>query len=59
MYQGRLIHRGELKGIEEALEMHQKATLSDGSTVLDRAVVEHNVLSAGRVCAPRQRGRHH
>jgi len=49
MYQGRLIKRAELVGIEDALEQHQKATLSDGSTVLDRAVVEHNVLSAGRL----------
>ena len=49
MYQGRLIKRAELKGVEEALELHQKAKLSDGSTVLELAVVEHNVLSAGRV----------
>ncbi|KAF0308436.1 COP9 signalosome complex subunit 4 [Amphibalanus amphitrite] len=28
---------------------HQKATTADGSTLLDRAVVEHNILSASKI----------
>jgi COP9 signalosome complex subunit 4 len=49
MYSERLLRRAEVKPVEESLERHQKATLSDGSTILDRAVVEHNVLAASRV----------
>ena len=49
MYAERLLRRAEVKPIEENLERHQKATLSDGSTILDRAVIEHNVLAASRV----------
>jgi len=31
------------------LKPHQTAILADGSTVLDRAVVEHNLLSASKL----------
>ena len=37
------------KPVEESLERHQKAALADGSTPLDRAVVEHNVVAVSRV----------
>ena len=33
----------------ETLQPHQIATLADGSTVLDRAVTEHNLLSASKL----------
>ena len=33
----------------QQLEKHQQATLSDGSTVLERAVIEHNMLAASRI----------
>jgi COP9 signalosome complex subunit 4 len=49
MYAERLLRRAEVKPIEESLERHQKATLADGSTILDRAVIEHNVVAASRV----------
>lgn len=31
------------------LQQHQKATTVDGSTILDRAVFEHNLLSASKL----------
>ncbi|KFM64726.1 COP9 signalosome complex subunit 4, partial [Stegodyphus mimosarum] len=31
------------------LQLHQKATTPDGSTILDRAVIEHNLLSASKL----------
>ena len=33
----------------DTLAPHQKALLEDGSTVLDRAVLEHNLLAASRL----------
>lgn len=34
---------------EALLQQHQKATTVDGSTILDRAVFEHNLLSASKL----------
>eukprot|EP00164_Ancoracysta_twista_P003596 GFYU01004816.1.p1 GENE.GFYU01004816.1~~GFYU01004816.1.p1 ORF type:complete len:409 (+),score=120.51 GFYU01004816.1:177-1403(+) len=46
MYLGRILRPSEVEMFAATLEGHQKAKLSDGSTVLDRAVIEHNLLSA-------------
>lgn len=44
-----LFFRTELKDFEALLQPHQKATTIDGSTILDRAVIEHNLLSASKL----------
>ncbi len=49
MYLDRLIKRSELKEFESLLQPHQKATTSDGSTILEHAVVEHNLLAASKL----------
>jgi len=49
MYLDRLIKRTELVEFEWMLQAHQKATTSDGSTILDHAVVEHNLLAASKL----------
>ena len=49
MYLDRLIKRTELVEFELMLQTHQKATMADGSTILDHAVVEHNLLAASRL----------
>merc|ERR1712240_673534 len=49
MYLDRLIKRSELKEFEALLQPHQKAITSDGSTILDHAVVEHNLLAASKL----------
>jgi COP9 signalosome complex subunit 4 len=49
MYLDRLIKRTELVEFERMLQAHQKATMADGSTILEHAVIEHNLLAASRL----------
>ncbi|KAJ3646947.1 hypothetical protein Zmor_024503 [Zophobas morio] len=49
MYLERIIRRSELRDFEALLQPHQKACTIDGSTILDRAVIEHNLLSASKL----------
>lgn len=49
MYLERIIRRSELEEFEALLQDHQKATTHDGSSILDRAVFEHNLLSASKL----------
>ncbi|KAF2498626.1 COP9 signalosome-like protein complex subunit 4 [Lophium mytilinum] len=45
----RLLSPKEVKTFAEKLSPHQLAKTSDGSTVLDKAVLEHNLLGASRL----------
>ncbi|KAM4059773.1 PCI domain-containing protein [Hirsutella rhossiliensis] len=45
----RLLSPQEVAKFAEGLQPHQLATTSDGSTVLAKAVVEHNLLGASRL----------
>lgn len=49
MYLDRIIRRSELQEFEALLQVHQKASTLDGSSILDRAVFEHNLLSASKL----------
>jgi len=49
MYLERVLRKAEVQKFAEGLKEHQMAKLSDGSTVLERAVIEHNLLSASRI----------
>lgn len=49
MYLERIIRRSELRDFEALLQPHQTASTIDGSTILDRAVIEHNLLSASKL----------
>jgi COP9 signalosome complex subunit 4 len=49
MYLDRIIKRTELQDFEALLMDHQKAKTPDGSSILDRAVFEHNLLSASKL----------
>jgi len=51
MYMERLLRRDEVEAFASMLAAHQKALLDDGSTVLDRAVVEHNMLATSKLYA--------
>ena len=51
MYMERLLKRAEVEAFASTLASHQVATLDDGSTVLDRAVVEHNMLATSKLYA--------
>ncbi|KAG6007831.1 hypothetical protein E4U43_000249 [Claviceps pusilla] len=49
MFLDRLLSQAEVDLFARGLQPHQLATTSDGSTVLARAVVEHNLLGASRL----------
>lgn len=49
MFLDRLLAPAEVSKFAEGLQPHQLATTSDGSTVLAKAVVEHNLLGASRL----------
>ncbi|KAF7055110.1 hypothetical protein CFC21_062682 [Triticum aestivum] len=45
----RILRKPEIDAFAEELKPHQKALLPDNSTVLDRAMIEHNLLSASKL----------
>jgi len=49
MYMERILRQKEVEAFAQSLSAHQLATGSDGLTVLDRAVIEHNLLSASKL----------
>uniref|UniRef100_A0A8D0HCV8 COP9 signalosome complex subunit 4 n=1 Tax=Sphenodon punctatus TaxID=8508 RepID=A0A8D0HCV8_SPHPU len=49
MYLDRIIQGNQLQEFAAMLMPHQKATTADGSSILDRAVIEHNLLSASKL----------
>eukprot|EP00850_Spirogloea_muscicola_P017497 SM000151S01485 [mRNA] locus=s151:152962:156458:+ [translate_table: standard] len=49
VYLERILRKPEVEAFAEELKPHQKALLPDGSTVLDQAVIEHNLLSASKL----------
>ncbi|XP_064115333.1 COP9 signalosome complex subunit 4-like [Macrobrachium nipponense] len=49
MHLDRIIRHSELTEFQNMLQTHQQATTSDGSTILDRAVTEHNLLAASKL----------
>ncbi len=49
MATGSLIKREFAKAFEDALEVHQKVKFSDGYTVLDKALIEHNITVLSKI----------
>lgn len=49
MYLDRIIRRRELVQLDSLLQPHQKASTADGSSILERAVTEHNLLAASKL----------
>eukprot|EP01018_Ginkgo_biloba_P014861 Gb_20363 [translate_table: standard] len=49
VYLERILRKPEIDAFAEELKPHQKALLPDNSTVLDRAMIEHNLLSASKL----------
>lgn len=49
MYLERIIRESEIKDFAAMLPSHQMATTSDGTSILDRALIEHNILSASKL----------
>jgi len=48
-YMERIIRGSQVTKFSEGLEAHQQALTTDGSTILDRAMIMHNLLSASRL----------
>ena len=51
MFMERLLRPSEVAAFASTLAPHQKATLEDATTVLDRAVIEHNMLATSKLYA--------
>ena len=49
IFMDRLLTADEVKSLSEKLMPHQLALTADGSTVLDKAVIEHNLLAASKL----------
>ncbi|KAF9082154.1 hypothetical protein BGX29_008358 [Mortierella sp. GBA35] len=49
MYLDRVLRSNEVTEFATTLKSHQLALLADNTTVLDRAVIEHNLLSASKI----------
>nr|KJB14521.1 hypothetical protein B456_002G128900 [Gossypium raimondii] len=49
VYLERILRKPEIDAFAEELKPHEKAVLPDNFTVLDRAMVEHNLLSASKL----------
>ncbi|XVE94741.1 hypothetical protein REPUB_Repub02eG0035300 [Reevesia pubescens] len=49
VYLERILRKPEIDAFAEELKPHQKALLPDKFTVLDRAMIEHNLLSASKL----------
>ncbi|GAX73595.1 hypothetical protein CEUSTIGMA_g1046.t1 [Chlamydomonas eustigma] len=49
VYLERILSRQEVEAFAKTLKSHQMALLPDGTTVLERAVMQHNILSASKL----------
>jgi len=49
MHMQHILRRSELRAFEEGLKEHQKALMSDGLTILQRSMIEHNMAAAFKV----------
>lgn len=49
MYLERIINPHDAKQFESLLSEHQKATTSDGYSILQRAVIEHNLVAVSKI----------
>eukprot|EP01118_Nematostelium_gracile_P013117 TRINITY_DN4912_c0_g1_i1.p1 TRINITY_DN4912_c0_g1~~TRINITY_DN4912_c0_g1_i1.p1 ORF type:complete len:408 (-),score=127.98 TRINITY_DN4912_c0_g1_i1:53-1276(-) len=49
MYLERILRKPEVERFSKELKPHQMATLADGSTILETAIIEHNLLSASKL----------
>lgn len=49
MYLDRIIRGAQLKEFSNMLAEHQKATTADGSSILERAVIEHNLIAVSKI----------
>lgn len=49
MYMNQVLRKEELTKFENSLAPHQKAVMGDGLTIVERAVIEHNMVSVSKL----------
>ena len=49
MFLGRVIKKPDVKAFEESLQVHQKVIGQDKYSVLDKALIEHNIEVISRI----------
>jgi COP9 signalosome complex subunit 4 len=49
MYKNQILGKDELIKFEDSLQPHQKAVMGDGLTIMERGVVEHNMLAVSGI----------
>jgi COP9 signalosome complex subunit 4 len=49
MYKNQILGKEELTTFEASLSPHQKAVMGDGLTLMERGVVEHNMIAVSRL----------
>lgn len=49
MYKHQILQPDELKKFESSLQPHQKAVMGDGLTIMERGVVEHNMIAVSKI----------
>lgn len=49
MFKGYIVKKSDLGAFEESLQQHQKSTTPEGYTLLEKAVIEHNMLATSNV----------
>jgi COP9 signalosome complex subunit 4 len=49
MYLNRIVQKRELEQFESSLAGHQRAVMADGLTIVERGVLEHNMVAVGQL----------
>lgn len=49
MYLDRIVRKRELEQFESSLADHQRAVMADGLTIVERGVLEHNMVAVSRL----------
>lgn len=49
MYKNQILGKDELSKFEASLAPHQKAVMGDGLTIVERGVVEHNMIAVSKI----------
>ena len=49
MYLNRIVQKQELEQFESSLADHQKAIMADGLTIVERGVLEHNMVAVSHL----------
>jgi COP9 signalosome complex subunit 4 len=49
MYKNQVLGKEELKKFESSLQAHQQAIMGDGLSIMERGVVEHNMIAVSKI----------